>query len=112
VRSIRDLANKRLCVIAGTPARLQIEADTGMRTASWVETRNPREALRALRAGTCDAWSADESLIAAALPDGGATSAYRLLPERISVEPIGAIVREEDRQVLAVMNEVVAMLSG
>ena len=112
ILSMRELANKRICVLARTPARRQIEADPAMRTASWVETSVPGEALAALGAGKCDAWSADESLIAAALSDGGAVSAYRLLPERISVEPIGAIVREDDRRMLRAMNEVITMLSG
>lgn len=94
----RGLGGLKICVTAGSTDQLTL--------ADWFKARNltytpapsdsQAEALLAYRMGACDLLTGDRSLLAAdrvalARPDD-----YVILPEMVSKEPFGPMVREGD----------------
>ena len=97
VSSARQLDGATICLLQGTSTELDV--------AEWFRANNLRftpvlfggvsETQAAFLANRCDAWANDASYIAAFRanqPGAGLT----LLPERISSEPVGAMVRKGD----------------
>jgi general L-amino acid transport system substrate-binding protein len=97
VSSAKELDGATVCLIPGTSTELDVT--------EWFRANRLRfdpvliggvnEAQQAFLAGRCDAWANDGSYIAAFRaqnPQAG----LRLLPERLSSEPVGAMVRKGD----------------
>jgi general L-amino acid transport system substrate-binding protein len=97
VASAKELDGATVCLIPGTSTELDVT--------EWFRANRLRfdpvliggvnEAQQAFLAGRCDAWANDGSYIAAFRaqnPQAG----LRLLPERLSSEPVGAMVRKGD----------------
>lgn len=100
VKSVNDLDGATICVAQGTTTELNI--------ADYFRNKNLKyniatfgdldEARNAYESGRCDAWSNDRGTLAArslALKNRGE---HVLLPETISKEPIGPMVRMGDSQ--------------
>jgi general L-amino acid transport system substrate-binding protein len=99
VKSAKDLDGATVCVQPGTTTELNL--------ADWFRARNLKfqpvvidkvaEVVRAFESGRCDAYTDDASQLAAvratqlAKPDD-----YEILPERVSKEPLGPMVRQGD----------------
>jgi general L-amino acid transport system substrate-binding protein len=97
VASAKELDGATVCLIPGTSTELDVT--------EWFRANRLRfepvliggvnEIQQAFLAGRCDAWANDGSYIAAFRaqnPQAG----LRLLPERLSSEPVGAMVRKGD----------------
>jgi len=97
VASAKELDGATICLIPGTSTELDVT--------EWFRANRLRfdpvliggvnEAQQAFLAGRCDAWANDGSYIAAFRaqnPQAG----LKLLPERLSSEPVGAMVRKGD----------------
>lgn len=100
VKSVGELNGATICAAQGTTTELNI-ADwfRQHRMTYKIVTFNGTDATRlAYDEGRCDAWTDDRASMAArrlGLKDPGANM---ILPETISKEPIGPIVRDNDTQ--------------
>ena len=100
IASALELKGAKVCVQAGTTTELNLRdyfRANGM-TLEAVPLANAEEALAAYQAGRCDALTADASQlhgerVKAARPDD-----HDILPEIISKEPLGPVVRQDDFQ--------------
>ena len=101
IKSARELSGATICVQPGTTTELNL-ADyfrTNRMTFKPVLIEKLDELLQAYAAGRCDAYTTDASGLAAvrALQLVG-KGEHTILPERISKEPLGPIVRHGDDQ--------------
>ncbi len=100
VHSALDLDGARICIQTGTTTELNLSDyfRTHGKTFESVVVGNDDEARANYLAEACDAYTTDISGLAAvrsAFPDPGA---HIILPEIISKEPLGLIVRHGDNQ--------------
>jgi general L-amino acid transport system substrate-binding protein len=104
-----QLAGKTICV-TNAPAtpflRTLLKASLGGRIMVLSDTA---AAKRGLEAGLCTAWSWDASSLMAAL-SGANAGRFRILPDRLSHEPLAPIVRATDGDLAAVIRATFAML--
>ena len=98
VKSAKELDGATICVQPGTTSELSL--------ADWFRSNNLQfqpvvvekldELVRTFAAGRCDAFTTDKSQLASVrttLPD---PSSYVILPETLSKEPLGPMVRQGD----------------
>ena len=100
VTSAKDLDGASVCIQTGTTTELNLADFFRSNNMSYepvpIETQS--EALAQYNAGACDVYTSDASALAAArstLPDPSSAS---VLPEIISKEPLGPLVRHGDSQ--------------
>jgi general L-amino acid transport system substrate-binding protein len=113
ITSARQLDGATVCTQPGTTSELNVadyfRANTLRLNIVLIE--RPDEFVAAYRAGRCDAMTQDASQLASyratALPD---PDNHVLLPERISKEPLGPMVRHGDDQWFDVVKWVLAGL--
>jgi general L-amino acid transport system substrate-binding protein len=104
------LNGAKVCVVQGTnlPGALQTYA----RAHGWeiilVHQKLRADAVRALIDGTCDAYTSDFADIVQARAEAG--SAFDVLPDDITREPLGPAVRWNDDQWLVLVRAVLAAL--
>jgi general L-amino acid transport system substrate-binding protein len=100
VSSALQLVGARVCVLDGTTSETNVQryfADNKVRVT--IESFQVREELvKAYDAEKCDAYSADTSGLASDRQRLSEPDAHVLLPEVISKEPLGPVVRQDDRQ--------------
>ena len=101
VKSLKDLNGATICVEKGTTHESRLLDSFAMRdmTAKPLVVDSAREVAEAFFAGKCAAYSSDASQLAAVrsrAPDGA--KRYVILPERISKEPIGPVIRSGDQE--------------
>jgi general L-amino acid transport system substrate-binding protein len=99
-KSVNDLGGASVCVAQGTTTELNIADYFRTRGMAYkiVTFNEPDEARDAYAQGRCDAWSNDRSNLAArglGLPN---RDEHLILPDTISKEPIGPMVRQGDSQ--------------
>ena len=99
VTSAKDLDGATICVQPGTSTELAI-ADyfrVNKMTFKPVEIQDLQEIRNAFTSGRCDAYSTDGSQLAGYRFSLGSQAAdYLILPEVISKEPLGPVVRKGD----------------
>lgn len=99
LKSARELNGATICVLPGTTTELNL-ADwfrgNGLEFKPVVLDRFD-EILRSFSAGRCDAITADKSMLAATRHNLGVSN-YTILPEALSKEPLGPMVRQGDEQ--------------
>ena len=103
-QSLLDLDGATVCVTGGTTTEINLEtqfAAAGIDHTALVFSTDP-EILEAFVAGRCDVWTADKSNLAGqrfAWPaDEGGPAAVRILPDTLSKEPLGPVVRDGDTE--------------
>lgn len=101
VKSLKDLNGATICVEKGTTHESRLLDSFAMRdmTAKPLVVDSAREVAEAFFAGKCAAYSSDASQLAAVrsrAPDGA--KRYVILPERISKEPMGPVIRSGDQE--------------
>jgi general L-amino acid transport system substrate-binding protein len=100
VRSAKELAGATVCVQSGTTSELNL-ADyfrtNGLKYQVVVFEKND-ESLAAYNAGRCDAFTTDASGLYSERLKLGAVETHLVLPEIISKEPLGPVVRQGDEQ--------------
>ncbi len=101
-RSVTDLQGATICVTGGTTTEINLEsqlAALGVDHTALSFEGDP-EILAAFTAGRCDAWTADKGNLAgqrANFPDDeGGPDSVRILPDTLSKEPLGPVVRDGD----------------
>jgi len=108
-----QLKGATVCVVKGTTTELNladysIEKDLKVKPLV-LETR--AEAEQAFYAGRCRAYTSDASQLASErLAAPGGAGEYMLLPERISKEPMGPVVRQGDEEWLRLVKWVLFAL--
>jgi glutamate/aspartate transport system substrate-binding protein len=106
IRSMRDLAQRRIAVARGTTneaALRQIVAKAGART-KIVTTQDVAQAFALVAAGRADAVASDDVLLLGHLAESGQRARYDLVGELLSYEPYGIMYARDD----APLAEVVA----
>jgi general L-amino acid transport system substrate-binding protein len=110
VRTVAQLRGKHICLREGGEAERNLKKypESGFLP---VFAKDDMQAQAAFLSGRCDAYTADESLILSMIARGDVDSAkYRVLPERISKEPLAGITRRDDAEILYLLNAVLAAL--
>jgi len=98
LKSVKDLAGATICVAQGTTTELNIADYFRSRKIPYklATFADLDEARNAYEAGRCDAWSNDRGSLAARSQAFKNRAEHMMLPETISKEPIGPIVRNGD----------------
>jgi general L-amino acid transport system substrate-binding protein len=100
VSSALELDGTTVCITSGTTTELNLAdyfRSNGM-TFDPVPIETRVEAAAQLQAGACDVFTADGSALASARSTFEDPSAWIILPEIISKEPLGPVVRQGDEQ--------------
>jgi general L-amino acid transport system substrate-binding protein len=100
VKSARELNGASVCIQTGTTTELNL-ADyfrTHKMTYKSVPIETNAEALSNYLAGRCDVYTTDASGLAATRAATDKPAAHEILPEIISKEPLGPVVRQGDDQ--------------
>jgi general L-amino acid transport system substrate-binding protein len=98
-KAVADLAGEAVCVEKGTTSEQNLSDYFAMRGASVkpLVIDSEGETVKAFYSGRCAALTADTSLLAIARLRGPAgAQGYVILPDRISREPLGPVVRRGD----------------
>ncbi len=98
VKSAKDLGGASICVQPGTSTELAL-ADffrTNNLKFTPVEIQDVAELRRAFLSGRCDSYSTDSSALASFRATQGTPTDFTLLPEIVSKEPLGPMVRKGD----------------
>src|SRR3546814_726909 len=98
ISSVNELDGATICVAQGSTSELNIADYFGSRGMSYQTATfaDLDEARNAYEEGRCDAWSNDRGTIAARSQALKNKDEHMLLPETISKEPIGPMVRMND----------------
>ncbi|OJU40194.1 MAG: amino acid ABC transporter substrate-binding protein [Alphaproteobacteria bacterium 65-37] len=106
VKSALELGGASICVTAGTTTELVLADYFRLHKMSFkpVVIEKVEEVRGAFFAGRCDVYTADLSALAATRATGTTTpDDYVILPEIISKDPLGAMVRHGDNQFADIM---------
>ncbi len=100
VESAKDLDGATVCTEQGTTTELNMADFFRKNGLSYVPVivQKADEALAAYDSGRCDVFTTDKSGLAAHRSKLGDPSAHVILPETISKEPLGPVVRHGDNQ--------------
>ncbi len=100
VSSAKELDGATICIQTGTTTELNLADFFKANNISYtpVTVQDDSEALRQYQAGTCDAYTTDASGLAATRATLADAADNVILPEIISKEPLGPLVRHGDNQ--------------
>lgn len=100
VSSAKDLDGATVCIQTGTTTELNLADFFRTNNISYepVPIETNAEALQQYLAGACDVYTTDASGLAASRATFEDPNAHALLPEIISKEPLGPLVRHGDDQ--------------
>ena len=103
--SAAELDGARVCVQAGSTTQLNAEDYFRARGIAYtpVVLKTEEEARQAYARENCDAFSADISALAAARSTLADPQMHAILPDVVSKEPLGPVVRRGDEQWTAVV---------
>jgi general L-amino acid transport system substrate-binding protein len=98
VKSVKDLNGATVCVQPGTSTELAIADYFKQNNLKFtpILIQDLNEIQQAFISGRCDAYSTDSSQLAAFRSTRPTPTDYDLLPEIISKEPLGPVVRKGD----------------
>jgi general L-amino acid transport system substrate-binding protein len=105
VKTPRDLANARICIVPGTVTDYNLNTYFQSRGLSFrkVSLRSHDQAEGEFAAGRCDALTGDLSELGSVRSRLAKRDAFEILPELISKEPMAPIVRQGDDQFFNVL---------
>jgi general L-amino acid transport system substrate-binding protein len=115
VASATELDGATICIQTGTTTELNLADFFRANGISYepVPIATNAEALQQYAAGACDAYTTDASGLAASRATFEDPSAHVILPEIISKEPLGPLVRQGDDQWADIVRWVLnAMIAG
>ena len=100
VSSAKDLDGATICIQTGTTTELNLADYFRVNNLSYepVPIETNAEALQQYNAGACDVYTTDASGLAASRATFEDPSAHVILPEIISKEPLGPLVRHGDSE--------------
>lgn len=105
LNSASELNGARICVQSGSTTELNVEDYFRTRGIEYrpVVVKTEEEARQAYASEECDAFTADISALAAARTTLASPQQHAILPDVISKEPLGPVVRRGDDQWTAVI---------
>lgn len=110
IQSIKQLHGKRVCLRKGGEAEKNLKKYAQGQFELMLSAEETQAQDRLL-AGNCDAYTADVSLmISMVYGKPVSSSAYQVLAERISKEPLAGITRRSDRELSHVLNATLAAI--
>ena len=100
VSSAMDLNGAAVCIQPGTTTELNLADYFKANDMSYepITTETPDDALKALKAGRCDVYTTDATGLAGVKASFPNPDAWMVLPEIISKEPLGPVVRHGDNE--------------
>lgn len=103
--TVADLAGGTICVQTGTTTELNLADYFNSRglTFTAIAVADRAEAISAFEAGRCDAFTADASNVYSARMTLSSPDSFVVLPDIISKEPLGPLVRIGDEQWLNIV---------
>jgi general L-amino acid transport system substrate-binding protein len=112
IKSANELEGATVCVLPGTTTEMNAADFFRNKTMKWkpVVIEQTAELSKAFFAGRCDVLTSDASQLAAHRSVAPNPDDYVLLPEIISKEPLGPVVRHGDDQWYDVVNWTVMAL--
>ncbi len=98
VNSATELNGQRICVLNGTTTELNAVDyfSTNRMQVRYVKFETNSELVEAYDSGRCDVYTTDRSGLAALQLNLEKPSAHKILPEIVSKEPLGPVVRQGD----------------
>ena len=106
LRSITDLAGKRIAVVAGTTNEAAINRQVQRRRldATVLPFKSRDEALAALEEGKVEAFASDRLLLVGAATKAKDPRALTLLPDQLSLEPYAIALPHNDAAMRLMVN--------
>ncbi len=104
IQTLPDLEGSTICVTGGTTTEVNLATRLGAAGINHtaLSFEGDAEILAAFIAGRCDAFTGDKGNLAgqrSSFPESeGGPSALRILPETLSKEPLGPVVRDGDTE--------------
>ena len=112
LRTIQDLAGKRIGVVPGTTTERAV--DNFLRTANLSATVVPMkdhdEGLAALQTSKIEAYASDRTILIGLVLQARGTARYALVSDDLSYEPHGFMVRRDDSAFRLVANRTLARI--
>jgi ABC-type amino acid transport substrate-binding protein len=114
MRSISDLAGRKIAVIRGTSNERAVAAQLKRRqlNTALVVVASGDEALAALESGKADAFASDRLLLVGAVAKAKDPRALALLPDQLSIEPYGIVLPRGDSSLRLAVNTALAQIYG
>ena len=112
LRTINDLAGKRIGVVPGTTTERAV-ADflrTTNLSATVVPVKDHDEGLAALQTSKIEAYASDRTILIGLVLQARGTSRYALVGEDLSYEPYGFMLRRDDSAFRLVANRTLARI--
>src|SRR5262245_7231362 len=112
VRSLSDLAGRRIAVIRGTTNERALEAQAKRRqlNVTLVQVGSGDEAMAALEGGKADAFASDRLLLVGAIAKAKEPRSLALLPDQLSIEPYGIVLPRGDSSLRLAVNTALAQI--
>ena len=101
IETVKDLANKRICVKDGTTTAFNLLDFFRTKKAKFIPviSESLAETKENFFSGKCDVYTSDASSLASMIAENtDDTKEYIILEEQISKEPLGPVVRENDEE--------------
>ncbi len=98
LKEARELDGATICVQPGTTTELNLADWFRARKLTFqpVVINSPEEAMRSFAAGRCDAFTSDKSQLATLRASSANPAELEILPENLSKDPLGPMVRRGD----------------
>jgi len=112
VKTVRDLGGKRVGVVPGTTTERAV-ADFLRATsisATVVPVKDHDEGLAALQTSKIEAYASDRTILVGLVLQARGTARYALIPDDLSYEPYGFMVRRDDSAFRLVANRALARI--
>lgn len=112
VRAVADLAGKRIGVVAGTTTE-RVLADFLRQqslAATIVPMKDHDEGLAGLQTSKIEAYASDRIILVGLILQARGTARYALIPDDLSYEPYGFMVRRDDSAFRLVANRTLARI--
>jgi len=112
VRSLSDLAGRKIVVIRGTTNERAVAAQLKRRqlNTTVVQVSSGDEALAALESGKADAFASDRLLLVGAVSKAKDPRSLILLGEQLSIEPYGIVLPRGDSALRLAVNTALAQV--
>jgi glutamate/aspartate transport system substrate-binding protein len=112
VRALGDLAGKRIGVVPGTTTEKAIGEFLRVQAlaATLVPVKDHDEGLAALQTSKIEAYASDRTILIGLALQARGTARYALIPDDLSYEPYGFMVRRDDSAFRLVANRALARI--
>jgi ABC-type amino acid transport substrate-binding protein len=112
VRTVADLAGKRIGVVPGTTTERALAAflRTTSLAATVVPMKDHDEGLAGLQTSKIEAYASDRTLLLGLVLQARGTARYALISDDLSYEPYGFMVRRDDSAFRLVANRALARI--